>query len=449
MSEELIIKEIEDNKEEYIEFLRELIKTESYNPPGNEKNVALKIEQYLKDVDVKCEIFSFGDNRANLIAYLNDNFKGKNLLYNGHMDVVPPGSETDWKNPPLSATVKRNKFVYGRGSSDMKGGLAAMTIALKILNKLNIKLSGNLILNAVADEETGGKLGTGWLLENRMKSIKCDFSIVGELTNFKPLSQAILLGEKGRIQLKIVANGISGHASVPFMGKNAINMMSDIIQSLDNLYERIPKINPPIPLNKLKKLVSDSFPNEEAFERVYREQPKLSNTLIALTQFTHSVTMINAGIKENVIPDRCEAKVDFRVIPGQPPEIIISEVKKLIKELGYQIKDDPIGAPREIFVYLEVEGFSEASYWENWETSQELREFFDVVEKSYKKKPFYFLMPGSADAKFLRNSGYCPQTIIFGPGVLSTAHSVDEYIEIQDFLNAIKVYALFAYRFLK
>jgi len=70
-------------------FFRELIKTESYNPPGNEKNVALKIEEFLKDSNIKCDIFTFGENRANLI-YLNNHFESKNLLYNGHMDVVPP-----------------------------------------------------------------------------------------------------------------------------------------------------------------------------------------------------------------------------------------------------------------------------------------------------------------------------------------------------------------------
>ena len=109
MSEELILNRIESNREEYIEFFRELIKADSYNPPGNEKNVALKIEEYLKKSNIKCDIFPFGNNRANLIAYLNDQFESKNLLYNGHMDIVPPRNVDDWKYPPLSATVKRKK----------------------------------------------------------------------------------------------------------------------------------------------------------------------------------------------------------------------------------------------------------------------------------------------------------------------------------------------------
>ena len=449
MSEELILKEIENNKEEYIEFFRELIKTESYNPPGNEKNVALKIEEFLKDSNIKCDIFAFGENRANLIAYLNDHFENKNLLYNGHMDVVPPGSEADWKYPPLSAAIKRKKFIYGRGTADMKGGIAAMAIALKLLKDLDIKLSGNLIFNAVADEETGGKFGTQWCLNNKLKSIKCDFAIVGEPSNFKPLSHAIILGEKGRVQLKIIAKGVSGHASVPFLGKNAIYMMSDLIQNLDKLDDLMPKIKPPISLEKLKTLLSSSFPSQESFERVYKEQSLLPNVSKALTQFTKILTMIKAGIKENVIPDHCEAIMDFRLLPGQTKEMVLEALKKLIKDIGYEVKDDPTGLQDELFFYLEVEGASEPSYWSDWENSKDLKNFYDIVEKCYNKKPFYFLLPASADANYLRNTNYCRNSIIFGPGVATTAHAVDEYVEIEDFINCIKVYTLFAYNFLK
>ncbi|MFX1444015.1 MAG: M20 family metallopeptidase [Promethearchaeota archaeon] len=449
MSEEIILKEIENNKEKYVEFFRDLIKTESFNPPGNEKNVALKIDEFLKESNIKCEIFPFGSNRANLIAYLNDKFENKNLLYNGHMDVVPPGAVEDWKYPPLSATVKRKKFIYGRGAADMKGGLAAMAIALKLLKNLNIDLKGNLIFNAVADEETGGKFGTQWCLDNKLKSIKCDFAIVGESSNYKPLSHAIVLGEKGRVQLKIIAKGVSGHASVPFLGKNAIYMMNNLIQNLDKLDDLMPKINPPISLEELKTLLSASFPTQESFERVYNEQPLLSNVSKALTQFTKMLTMIKAGIKENVIPDHCEAIMDFRLLPGQTKEMILKALKKLITDIGYEIKDAPKALPEETFFYLEVEEASEPSYWSDWENSKDLKNFYDIVEKYYGKKPFYFLLPASADVNYLRNTNYCKSSIIFGPGVGTTAHAVDEYVEIEDFINAIKVYTLFAYHFLK
>jgi len=403
----------------------------------------------LKEADVNYEFFSFEENRANLIAFLNDNFSNRNLLYNGHMDVVPSGNEKDWKYPPLSAFIKREKFIYGRGAADMKGGIAAMIISLTILKNLGIKISGNLIVNAVADEETGGKNGTKWCLNNKLMSIKCDFAIVGEPTNFKPLSHAIILGEKGRVHLKIVANGVSCHASVPFLGKNAIYMMSNLIQNLDKLDNLIPNVDPPISLVNLKKLLSASFPNQETFERIYNELSLLSNTSKAVTIYTKSLTMINAGIKSNVVPDHCEADMDFRLLPGQTTEMVLDAVRKLISNLGYSIKDELEGFPDEKFFYFEVIEQSEPSYWNDWENSKDLKNLYAIIEKQYRKKPFYFLLPASADASFLRDNKYCQETVMFGPGVATTAHSIDEYIEIEDFLNAIKVYTLFAYNFLK
>jgi succinyl-diaminopimelate desuccinylase len=449
LSEELIIREIDSNKEEYIHFLRELIQAESYNPPGNEKNVADIIERYLKDANIECELFSFGENRANLIADLNKKASGKNLLYNGHMDVVPPGEENAWKFPPLSAHIKRKRFMYGRGTSDMKGGLAAMVVAMKVLKKLNIELSGNLILNGVADEETGGKWGTQWCLQNKLNSVKCDFVVVGETTGFDPLPKAILLGEKGRVQLKLIANGVSCHASAPFLGKNAIYIISDIIQNFDKLDDLVPKVDPPLSMEKLKSFIKSTFPNEEIFERIYKEQPLLPNVVKSLTQFTKSLTMIKAGIKSNVVPDRCEATIDFRLLPGQSVDSLLEGLTKLIESLGYTVKEPSEKGKNEEFVQLEIQEQSEPSFWKNWENSEDLNVLFNIIDDVYEKKPFYFMLPASSDANYFRNTNYCKATVLFGPGVGNTAHAIDEYIELEDFIKAIKVYALFAYTFLK
>jgi len=449
MSEELIINKIEQEKEEYIEFLRELVQSDSINPPGNEKNVALIIEEYLKSTGIKTEIFPFGDNRANLLAYLNDNFKGKNLLYNGHMDVVPPGSETDWKYPPLSASIKRNKLIFGRGTTDMKGALAAMVIALKILKDLKIEVTGNLILNAVADEETGGEYGTRWCLNNPLKPIKCDFAVIGEPTDLSPLPKAIIVGEKGHLLIKIKTCGISGHSSFPAISKNAIYMMSEIIEKLDKIDDYIPKSEPPIKLEKLKKLIAVTFPSEDIFNRILNEQPEMQSLIQSLTNYSKALTMIKGGIKENVIPDSCEAILDVRLLPNQQGEPIIEALKKLIRDdVGYIVKDDSTSPPGEVFVEIEIISASEGSYWENWEESDELHDFYELVETIYEKKTFYLLLPGSADAKYLRNDGYCPQTILFGLGKARNAHAIDENIEILDFIRVIKVYTIFAYRFL-
>lgn len=449
MDPELIIADINENREEYISFLAELIKTDSYNPPGNEMNVAKKIEEFLNKAEVACEVFPIGENRANLYASLNDNTKGKNLLYNGHMDIVPPGNEEEWTHPPLSAYIKRKKIMFGRGTTDMKGGLAGMVIALVVLKKLGFETSGNLLLNAVCDEETGGKYGVGWLLENKMKSIKCDFTIVGEPSGLAPLPKAVILGEKGHLQLRIIANGISCHSSTPFLGENAIYMISNIIQNLYKLEEYIPAVDPPLSEKEIKDLIAAVFPNKEIFNRILIEQPLLQNVIKSLTQFTYSLNMIEGGIKENIIPDRCEAIMDFRLLPGQSSDIVIDALKKLITELGYNIRDKPAGAPEDVFIYIDAFNQNEASYWSDWEQSEDLPKLHSVIEKVYKKKPFNFLFPACSDAVWYRNSGFCPSTVLFGPGSAVTAHATNESIEIQDFIDSTKVYALFAAEYLK
>jgi len=128
----------------------------------------------------------------------------------------------------------------------------------------------------------------------------------------------------------------------------------------------------------------------------------------------------------------------------------LNGIKKLIEEdIGYIVKSEPIGDPEEIFVYIETIQYSEPSYWKDWKKSSILQSFYGIVEKVYNKKPYYFLFPASADTSYLRNKGYCPKTIMFGPGNGATAHSTDEHVEIEDFINAIKVFTLFAYNFLK
>jgi len=451
MSEKSILNEIDQHKEEYIEFLKKIIQADSINPPGNEKNVALIIEEYLKGEGIKTEVFPFGENRANLIALLNNNFDSKCLVFNGHMDVVPPGDEKEWKYPPLSAFIKRNKFMFGRGTIDMKTSLSAMVIALSVLKKFNIKTTRNIVLNAVADEETGGELGAKWCLENYLqpKNLNCNFLIIGEPTTLNPLPKAIILGEKGHIQLKIITYGISCHSSIPFVGKNAISMMSEIVLHLDEMDGFLPKVEPSMSEERIKELMSAVFPTKEIFDKVYNEQPIMQNFVKSLIQCTKSINMISGGIKENVIPDRCEAIMDIRTLPGQKTEMLVEALKKLIEKIGYEVRNTPHGNPEDVFVYLEVIRDGEASYWKNWEKSKKLKYLYSLIERIYEKRPFYSQLPAGSDARYYRESGYCNKTLLFGAGNASKAHTIDESIELEDFIKVIKVYALFSFDYLK
>ncbi len=452
MIEDHIIKTIDEKKKEYVRFLQDLIQINTYNPPGNEKDVAVKIKGFLEESNIECELFPFGSNRANLFACLNKKFDRKNLLYNAHMDVVPPGMESEWKHPPLSGLITKTK-IFGRGATDMKGGLAAMVIALKLLKSLDIKLENNLILNAVADEETGGNLGTEWCINNvlKKKSINLDFAIIGEPSGIFTLPKIIILGEKGRLVLKVITNGISSHSSTPFLGKNAISMMSEIIQNLNNFENEmrsIKEIKSSMSQEELELNLSSFFPSTEHFQEYLEKNAHVKSFLLASSQFTQSLNMIEGGIKDNVIPDQCTATIDFRLLPNQTTGITLKAFKNVITKLGYEIRDSPQGKPEDVFVYLEVVKESEASFWESWRDSAMLKHLSSIIERIYKVKPIHMIFPASSDAHYLRNLNYCSNTILFGPGNGMKAHTTNEYIDIKDFINSIKVYTIFAYNFL-
>ncbi|TXT61177.1 MAG: N-formyl-4-amino-5-aminomethyl-2-methylpyrimidine deformylase [Promethearchaeota archaeon] len=449
MDENIIIEEIDSHREDYIEFFRELIQTKSYNPPGDEMNVAVKLQAFFQNNDIKCEVFPFGENRANLIAHVNKNFDHC-LLYNGHMDTVPPGPEDEWRYSPLSAHIRRKKFIYGRGTTDMKAGLAAMAISMQILKKLNIQSDKNLVLCAVGDEETSGILGGLWSVENVLKArnIKSDFCVVGESTGLEPLPKAIIVGEKGHVRIKIITHGIAAHSSIPFEGKNAIYMMSDIIQHLDKLDNYLPNVPPPIPEEKLKALLSEVFPDKDVFEKIFNEQPILRNFLKALTTLTRSLNLIEGGIKDNVVPEKCEAIMDFRTFPGQTGEMIKNALEQVVKDSGYPLKEEGKNSSEHVYAQIEIIDDSDGSYWEDWEDSELIKEFKSIAERIYERASFYSLFPAASDARTFRNTNYCPSTILFGPGNATLPHTTDEYIEIDDFMRIIKVYTLFAYKYL-
>ncbi len=431
--EQFILKEIKDNKNLYIKFLQELIQTDSYK--GNEKNVAHKIDDFLKIYKIKSEVFPFEENRANLIAYLNDNQNGKNLLYNGHMDVVSAENSKEWKYHPLSGYIESDgKFIYGRGSTDMKGGLTAMVISMSILKKL--ELSGNLILNAVADEETGGFLGTKECIKKHLKEIKVDFAVVGEFTSIQPIPKSIMIGEKGRLQLEIKAFGKDSHASVPFLGENAISTIVKIVENLHKL--ELPKKDPPISYDQLRENIQLSLSKKDFEEH----KDIINNYIRSMTEFTKTITVIKGGSAKNKVPDCCELVIDIRLLPEQTDDMIINAFKNLLSEL--EISTDP---SKDNHISYEI-NYNRASTFTDWENSETLSIFSKIFRKIYEQEPLFLMSPATTDAEFFRHDKKCP-TIMFGPGDYNMAHKIDERLEIADFLNSIRVFTIFAYNFLK
>lgn len=369
------------DKKFLIKTLTELVNIPSYNPPGNEKNIAIKISEILKNFGIFSEINVLDEERANVIGIIDYSSNGPVIVLNGHLDTVPLNG--DWKYNPFKGEINRNRF-YGLGTSDMKGALVSMLCAAKNIVMAKKEFKGKLILSFVADEERNN-LGTLDFLK-RFKNI--DYVVIGEPTNLD-----VVTSNRGCIRLKIKTYGIAGHCSNPNKGINAIYKMNKIINKLLTY----------------AKYLNNLYNNRSL-------KPSLS------------INVIKGGTAENIIPDACEIIIDRRIIHTENKDIVEKELIKQIKDIKKYDKEFK-------FSYKRIE---EIDPWKVSDNSNLLKICKEVYSKVFSKKPKLKDLGGSCEAALFKKMGL--DTIVFGPGNIKQAHAKDEYIDIDKMLHASNFY---------
>ena len=256
-------------KDEALKLLCDAINIVTVNPDGKETVLAGFIADYLKDTGCSVEITEFSSGRANVIAILKGCKNGKALLVNGHLDTVPFGSRDGWDDPPDCATIKDGKL-YGRGSSDMKGGLCAALYAFKQLASEGFIPQNDIVFIGTGDEETLG-LGAQAVVKSGL------LDRVGRIVIGEPTGNEISVASKGTLWLEFTIHGKTSHGAYPWEGINA----AEIAYTL---------------FSELKKLVGKET------------HPYLSNPTCTLTK-------IQGGVKVNMLPDVCTMTLDIRTVP--------------------------------------------------------------------------------------------------------------------------------------
>jgi acetylornithine deacetylase/succinyl-diaminopimelate desuccinylase family protein len=374
------------NEEHLVELTRSLVNIPSVT--GEEGDIAEFIVNKMERIGLEVKVYEAEPGRPNVIGRLRGEVGKPVLIFNGHMDVVPIGEKSSWSVNPFSGEVIDAK-IYGRGTADMKGGLAAMLETLNIIKEANVKINGDIVLEAVIDEENGGYKGTGKLASEN--AVQGDFAVVGEPTNLE-----IQIAHKGVIGVEIVVNGKSAHASTPHLGVNAIHKMINVISALLSAPERF-KWN-----NKTHRLVG--------------------SPLI-------SVSVIEGGIQRNIIPDRCRVIIDRRVVPNETIENAKAEVNLVLEEL---LRADP-----ELNVNMKT--ILEIEPMEISDDALIVKKLKDAVQKVLHTTPILSGCVGFCDAHWLVNQCKIP-TVIFGPGRIDEAHTINEYISIDQLIKATKIY---------
>lgn len=273
------------NKKRLIKLARQLIRINSENPPGYEKEIARFLRGYLQGLGLRAKIYEFKKGRSNLVANLASTGRKKSLLITPHLDTVPAGR--NWSLDPFSATVKKSR-IYGLGATDCKGNLAAAVEALNSLLEEKRVLDYNLIFAATADEECGSVLGLLPLLKRGI--LRPDAAVVLDADDFN-----IIVAQKGLAQIKVKIEGRRAHAAYPWRGVNAIDKALEIIRRI------------------------------RAHKFSYRRNKYLKGPTV-------NVGTIRGGDKVNIVADWCEFELDFRFLPGMPVGSILSQVKNIIRK---------------------------------------------------------------------------------------------------------------------
>ena len=365
-----------------LELTQALVRFDTINPPGNERLCAEHLGSILNDAGFAVSYHEFAETRTSLVARIGGDADAKPVCFTGHIDTVPLGA-APWSVDPFAADIADGKL-YGRGTSDMKSGVAAFVVAAIRLAR-ELETGPGMVLIITAGEETGCEgayhlAGLGNVLGD-----------AGAIVVAEPSSNLPFIGHKGALWLKAVANGLTAHGSMPELGVNAIYKAARTISQLED------------------------------FDFNVSRHPVLGKP-------TLNVGTVHGGMNINSVPDRAEVGIDIRTLPDQDHGDLCAHLSSY---LGDDIAVEPV---------VDV-----GSVWtdpaEDW-----MLDVFDVMAEILGKMPEVCTATYFTDAAALTPAYGGPPTVILGPGEAAMAHQTDEYCVVDRIDQAVNAYVEIAKR---
>jgi succinyl-diaminopimelate desuccinylase len=353
---------------------QDLIRIPSLNPPGDEALCIDYLARLLEKTGLSVKSYEFAPNRPSLIARLSGTSNDPPLCFTGHVDVVPLGSQP-WSQRPFGGDIVEGRL-YGRGSSDMKAGIAAFVEAVRINS--STRLSRGITLVITSGEETG--------CQGAFDLVKRD--VLGSaslLVVAEPSSNELVLAHKGSLRLAVTARGKTAHSSMPDLGDNAIYKAANWISRL------------------------------EQFEIAKSKHPLLNSTTLC-------ITTIHGGLNINSVPDAVTFTIDLRSIPGHTHAELLNAVR------------NALASEAEIRTVMDVPGFST-----NLEDPA-VQPVIAAYEKIFDRSPVPSGAPYFTDASALTPAFNNVPTVIIGPGDMQQAHQTDEYCMVKSIDETLEIY---------
>lgn len=384
------------SQEELSNLISDLVKIPSTPDSENyEKDVAEFIYEFFQNEGIESKLQKVKDERPNVVAKIKGTGEGKSLMLTGHMDTVPA---YDMDIEPFSGEIRDGK-IFGRGSVDMKGPLACMILALVAIKRADIKLKGDLIFVGVIEEEYKS-FGTEYLVKNGPKA---DAAIVGE-----PTKLDIAAGHRGLEWLEITIEGKTAHGGTASEGINAISKAAKFI-------------------NKVEEELLPQFAER-------------THDLIGPPTLNFGV--IKGGTQPSSVAGECKIQIDRRWTPLETLDQVFADLNGIIKELQKEDKDFKASVKR-------IPSNMATMDHKPMEISLDhplVKKLQKATETIRKKKADIISFPGWTDASLISNFANI-DTVVFGPGDISCAHSEVEYIDYKEAYQGFLIYSLIALDF--
>ncbi|HDD5945744.1 TPA: ArgE/DapE family deacylase [Staphylococcus aureus] len=401
------------SEKEKIQLLADIVELQTEN--NNEIDVCNYLTDLFDKYDIKSEILKVNEHRANIVAEIGNG--SPILALSGHMDVVDAGNQDNWTYPPFQLTEKAGKL-YGRGTTDMKGGLMALVITLIELKEQNQLPQGTIRLLATAGEEKeqeGAKL-----LADKGYLDDVDGLIIAE-----PTGSGIYYAHKGSMSCKVTATGKAVHSSVPFIGDNAIDTLLEFYNQFKEKYSELKKHDTKHELDvalMFKSLIGKEISEEDA------------NYASGLTAVC---SIINGGKQFNSVPDEASLEFNVRPVPEYDNDFIESFFQNIINDVdSNKLSLDIPSNHRPV----------------TSDKNSKLITTIKDVASSYVEQDDIFVsaLVGATDASsFLGDNKDNVDLAIFGPGNPLMAHQIDEYIEKDMYLKYIDIFKEASIQYLK
>ncbi|MCU1276422.1 MAG: peptidase [Bryobacterales bacterium] len=412
------------------QYLIDLIRLDSTNPPGNETKVANYLKKIADAEGISNELLGGDQARLNFVARINGSGQERPLLLMAHSDVVP-ADRSQWTVDPFAATI-REGYIYGRGAQDDKSLLAAELAVLVELKRRGVPLRRPVILLSEADEEADSS-GIQWLIRNAYQKIDAAFAInEGGFAFDAPSGQRVFqiqTAEKIPSRVVLTARGTAGHGSLPRPDNPVVHLARAIT--------RIADADQPIRLNTTSRRYFREVSKLPDYRWVSPYLSKLENDgsaipaaneirdrdpeLDAQLRTTMSPTMLTAGMKINVIPNVAEAQVDVRRLPNETREEIVARIRRIIHDPAVEVSP----APGQTMPATEPSSLTTPLYLAMEKTFQRASPHVVVIP---------YMSRGATDGSFLREKGMA----VYGAPLFlrenneSRAHGNDERIAVRN-----------------